>query len=389
MVQLVRRSLGMLVLVAACGGGDGGDGSVDDATPVDATPAPVDAVALAALGETCAVDGGCASGHCVGDICCDTTCEGACAACGSDGVCGAVPEATTCRPAVDVCDQAEACDGISQDCPTDDLRAADVVCREAAGGCDLNEFCTGTDVACPTDQVEMSGVACRQAAEGGCDETEICNGVTPACPDDAPAPAGRECGLYVCPGEDFDCPTACDAQADCAAGAICSGGTCQVGQWAFVTSTTHNGNFGGLTGADAFCQGRADAAGLPGTYLAWLGDTTGSPSTRFTVAGVPYFQPNGGNAVKVVDSTADLLDGSLDAPLGRTEAGAAVSALPWTNVNGAGAALNPIVSCVAWTSGTNANTGQLGSTTATNTNWTVGGGGASCNSSYPLFCFAQ
>ena len=40
----------------------------------------------------------------------------------------------------------------------------------------------------------------------------------------------------------------------------------------FVTSTKHNGNFGGLSGADGFCQGLANAAGLGGAYMAWLGD---------------------------------------------------------------------------------------------------------------------
>lgn len=38
----------------------------------------------------------------------------------------------------------------------------------------------------------------------------------------------------------------------------------------FVTSTIFDGNLGGSGGADAECNARADAAGLPGTYVAWL-----------------------------------------------------------------------------------------------------------------------
>ena len=38
----------------------------------------------------------------------------------------------------------------------------------------------------------------------------------------------------------------------------------------FVTSATYDGNFGTLANADANCQGLADAAGLGGTYKAWL-----------------------------------------------------------------------------------------------------------------------
>lgn len=49
----------------------------------------------------------------------------------------------------------------------------------------------------------------------------------------------------------------------------------------FVTSQTYTGNLGGLAGADAQCNLLAKAAGLEGSYLAWLSDATESPSTRF------------------------------------------------------------------------------------------------------------
>jgi hypothetical protein len=38
----------------------------------------------------------------------------------------------------------------------------------------------------------------------------------------------------------------------------------------FATSTTQNGNLGGLAGADQLCATRASAAGLTGNYVAWL-----------------------------------------------------------------------------------------------------------------------
>jgi hypothetical protein len=46
----------------------------------------------------------------------------------------------------------------------------------------------------------------------------------------------------------------------------------------FVTSTVHDGNLGGLAGADAICNSLASDAGLPGTYKAWLSDGFNSPS---------------------------------------------------------------------------------------------------------------
>ena len=38
----------------------------------------------------------------------------------------------------------------------------------------------------------------------------------------------------------------------------------------FITSTLHDGNLGGVAGADQICNELASDAGLPGTYMAWL-----------------------------------------------------------------------------------------------------------------------
>ena len=48
----------------------------------------------------------------------------------------------------------------------------------------------------------------------------------------------------------------------------------------FVTSSTQQGNFGGLAGADAICANDATNAGLPGTYVAWLSTDTFDIRTR-------------------------------------------------------------------------------------------------------------
>jgi hypothetical protein len=45
----------------------------------------------------------------------------------------------------------------------------------------------------------------------------------------------------------------------------------------FVTSGTHNGNYGGLAGANAFCNSAAAAAGVPGGFAAFLGTSTATP----------------------------------------------------------------------------------------------------------------
>ena len=68
-------------------------------------------------GATCEVAGDCNSGHCVGGVCCDSACEGACETCnnvGGEGQCS--PVATGSDPK-NACSQgagAETCDGASQ-----------------------------------------------------------------------------------------------------------------------------------------------------------------------------------------------------------------------------------------------------------------------------------
>ena len=78
----------------------------------------------------------------------------------------------------------------------------------------------------------------------------------------------------------------------------------------FKTSTYHNGNLGGVAGADAICQARATAAGLPGTYKAWIADSLGnSPSTAWVRSSVPYVNTVG---TQIAADWADLADGYIE-----------------------------------------------------------------------------
>ena len=91
-------------------------------------------------------------------------------------------------------------------------------------------------------------------------------------------------------------------------------------QIVFVTSDTYDGDLGGLVGADAKCQALADAAGLDGTFRAWLSDDAESPSTRFTQSTDPYWLVDG---TVVADSWADLIHGSIAHAIDLDEAGEA------------------------------------------------------------------
>lgn len=157
----------------------------------------------------------------------------------------------------------------------------------------------------------------------------------------------------------------------------------------FATSSTHDGNFGGLTGADQVCQGLADAASLAGTYKAWLSDNTGSPSNRMTHADVPYVLPNGD---QVASSWNDLVDGTLENKIIIDESG---NALPnvfthmWTNTTIYGTQDNNTFSCTDWTSSSSSVYGVLGYEDTTNTDWTHKSTANGCNTSHRLYCVEQ
>lgn len=163
---------------------------------------------------------------------------------------------------------------------------------------------------------------------------------------------------------------------------------------AFVTGTVFiGGSIGGLDGADAKCQTVADGANLPGLYKAWLSDSTGSPSTRFTQYAGPYERVD---SVRLANSWADLTDGTLLAPLDKTETGAQSTGNTacgpgdiWTNtaVDGTPRGSND---CADWTVGTGetASTGLVSSATST---WTVNPAclAGPCGARLPIYCFQQ
>src|SRR5438876_5068022 len=91
-----------------------------------------------------------------------------------------------CRAAAGVCDVAESCDGVHEDCPADAYQAVGAVCRPAAGDCDVAETCDGSAVACPPDVFQPATAICR-ASTGACDPAEQCSGTSATCPADVRA----------------------------------------------------------------------------------------------------------------------------------------------------------------------------------------------------------
>jgi hypothetical protein len=185
----------------------------------------------------------------------------------------------------------------------------------------------------------------------------------------------------------------CSDTLPCPVGQCCDGagtcGECKV----FATSTLGPGDIGGLAGADAECQRLANAAGLPGTYLAWLSDFDDSPASRFTKATVAYTLPDG---QVVANSWADLTSGNpLRHAIDQIETGEEVTGTgasafrAWTNTTGNGDAGgdDPNGNCADWTTDSAAPTGNFGKTTST-TQWTAGEF-QQCPAEARLYCFQQ
>lgn len=160
----------------------------------------------------------------------------------------------------------------------------------------------------------------------------------------------------------------------------------------FVTSTAHQGDLGGLAGADAICQERAEAAGLPGTdWTAWLSDGTTNAVGR--ISDGQYRLLNG---TVVANSKADLTDGMLEAPINLNEYRQAQVGFAWsaTNLDGTGTGNT----CNDWTDASSEqggcpdpgdpNCGSVGSTSASNAEWTkLNAAPFQCSAQYNLYCF--
>jgi hypothetical protein len=222
---------------------------------------------------------------------------------------------------------------------------------------------------------------------GGC-------GTTCAFPNAVAKCAGSVCGIQSCAPGFVDCDKTLANGCECAADSCLTGNLCA--KRVFTTSLEYDGNLGGLAGADAKCQARAVAAALPGTYKAWLSDAAATPDTRFAKATIPYRLVDG---TLVANNYADLTDGTLAAPINKTEAGLApptsdfcgpAKVMVWTSTSVAGLLLAPNGTCTNWTS-TATGGAQWGDASMTTGGWTNQCGGGACGGAFvaPLYCFQQ
>jgi hypothetical protein len=166
-----------------------------------------------------------------------------------------------------------------------------------------------------------------------------------------------------------------------------------------VSSALYTGAIGGLTGADSKCQALATAAGLCGTYKAWLSDNTGNAADRLTHATGAYVLTTG---EVVASDWFGLRSGSLQhainqtekktaAPVGTVTCGGSSIAPVWTGATFSGIAVGN-GSCNDWSNASVSGTigAAYGNANATNFAWS----GACqlngvCPSTAALYCVEQ
>jgi len=153
----------------------------------------------------------------------------------------------------------------------------------------------------------------------------------------------------------------------------------------FATSTTYTGNLGGLTGADAKCQERADAASLGGVFKAWLSDSSDSASSRLNHSTLNYLLVND---TLIASDWDDLTDGDLHARINVDELGNTVNGTAWTNTSRTGASRGSTRSCEDWTFELNTQDGYHGSLAWADYDWTEADFN-SCSGNRRLYCFEQ
>ncbi len=152
----------------------------------------------------------------------------------------------------------------------------------------------------------------------------------------------------------------------------------------FVTEGLHDGDLGGISGADGICQAEADAAGLFGIYRAWLSDATTSPAAWTGSRGEPYVLVTG---ALVATDWSDLTDGRIQAVIDITAGGAQqveAGLVVWTGTNEHGEATSD--NCRGWEGiGGMGTTGFIGVRDA---KWSLGVPLA-CDEDKRLYCFQQ
>ncbi len=201
-------------------------------------------------------------------------------------------------------------------CPSDAPYCSNGACAaQCSDECSVGQTECDSAVAVRTCE-QISGDPCWSwSAATSCGNGQTCTnnvcGTAPTCANDGDScddgnacTVGDTCeasacsGTPKCTGAPANADPTCSANGTCGftchAGYMPSGAACiPNGKIVFLSSGLYNGNLGGLAGADTKCQGLATAAGLTGTFKAWLSDSYTSAGSRLSHATQAYILADG------------------------------------------------------------------------------------------------
>lgn len=150
----------------------------------------------------------------------------------------------------------------------------------------------------------------------------------------------------------------------------------------FVTTESRQGDFGGLSAADAICQSEADAAGHVQTFKSILSTSGVNARTRVKIRS-PIYNTNGN---KLRDTYASLWSGSLLSSVGYHADGISGNRPTWTGTGASGMFTG--YDCSGWTSANAGVTGTEGSS-VNNSPWVDMGAAAACSESKSFYCLSE
>ena len=309
-------------------------------------------------------------------------------------------------------------DGVVQDgegCDHGPANADDAACTSACQPATCGDSLLGPGEACdPPADMKCTDTCAPPTCDGmGLDPGEACDGG----PDCTPRCLLNTCGDGFQLGDEGcddgnllngDGCTATCRKVECGDGQVVEGEPCDDGNqtpldgchgcardayFLFVTEEKFTGDLGGPKSADMKCQNSAEAAGLSGTFRAWLSDGTSSPALSFSKSKLPYILP--GTHERVADHWIGLVTGALKRPIDRTAAGDAVEAgstceatgaLAWTHTKATGGPFKG-APCSGWL--TSLGDAVAGLVHEDGLPWTEGCPAIPCSKALRLYCVEQ
>ena len=160
--------------------------------------------------------------------------------------------------------------------------------------------------------------------------------------------------------------------------------SCMLANLVFVTSQTYSvATIASQANADALCAARASAAGLDGTYKAWLSTSAASAPSRIPAASRGWYRTDG---LPVADTLASMTSGHLLYPISDDENGNLRASQFVFSGTGNDGTLTSTETCSDWTSTSNTQSVSIGNTSGGKDDWSWASN-TGCDAQMAIYCF--